>query len=56
MGIDEEELAGITEDELCGTLDEDWTSEELDTVSTLDEELDAGTSFFATPAAANSGA
>jgi hypothetical protein len=30
--------------------------EELDTTSTLDEELDAGTSFFATPAAANSGA
>ena len=52
----DKEDAGITEDELCGTLDEDWTSEELDTVSTLDEELDAGTSFFATPAAANSGA
>ncbi len=52
--------------ELCGTLDEDGAVAELEATEELDnateellicsEELDAGASFFATPAAANSGA
>ena len=45
---EEEELPEIAEEELCGMLEEELTG--------ASEELDAGTSCFATPAAANSGA
>lgn len=66
------ELAGFTEalleiadEELCGTLEEDCAVAELDTTDELEEfaedeleteALDAGVSFLAMPAVANSGA
>ena len=45
---EEEELPEIAEEELCGALEEELVA--------VSEELDAGTSCLATPAAANSGA
>ena len=61
-----EALLETADDELCGTLEEDCAVAELDTTDELEEfaedeletteELEAGASFLATPAAANSGA